>query len=151
MTQQEVIEKVKINNLFLYYHPEWNDNKVVVIEAVKANGLSLSYASKNLRNNKEIILESVKNDSMAAIYSLLEGYQTFDDIIEKEGEDFLFSCYKNNYAKTAIQVANHPNFNPNKEQMNYGLQHINSKIRKAYEIKKELLTNHQYKKSTPRP
>lgn len=36
---------------------------------------------------------AIRNNSRFCEYSLLEGYQNFDKIIEKEGEEFLFSCW----------------------------------------------------------
>ncbi len=42
---------------------------------------------------------AVKNDVDSCQYFLLKDYQTFDEIIEKEVESFLFSCWNNEYDK----------------------------------------------------
>ena len=38
------------------------DEKEVILQAVKENGVLLEWASKSLQDDKEVVLEAVKND-----------------------------------------------------------------------------------------
>ncbi len=51
----------------------------------------------------------------------MKGYQTFEEIIEREGEVFLFSCWNNQDCEKRIQVANHQNFLHTLEYIEIGL------------------------------
>ncbi len=53
--------------------------------------------------------------------SRLKGYQSFDEIVEKEVKHFFLSCWKNELVSIRIRVANHPNFIPTIEQIKIGL------------------------------
>jgi hypothetical protein len=50
---------------------DWSD-KEFILEAVKQNGYSLKYASKELKNDKEVVLEAVKQngDSLYSVKNL---------------------------------------------------------------------------------
>lgn len=43
-------------------------NKEVVLEAVKKNGMSLKFASKELQNDQEIVIEAVKQNGLSLKY-----------------------------------------------------------------------------------
>ena len=43
----------------------WFDREIIVLAAVKQNGLSLLYASKELQNDREIVLAAVNQNSCA--------------------------------------------------------------------------------------
>ena len=61
-----VLEVVKQNGLALQFASEkLQDDKNVVLEAVKQNGWALAYASENLRDDKDIVLEAVKQNEWA--------------------------------------------------------------------------------------
>jgi len=45
-----------------YASKDLQNDKEVVIKAVKQNGIALRYASKNLKNNKEVAIEAVKQN-----------------------------------------------------------------------------------------
>ena len=56
-----ILEAVKQNGNALKYASEDLRNDIdIVLEAVKENGVALVYASNNLKNNREIVLEAVK-------------------------------------------------------------------------------------------
>ena len=96
---------------------------------------ALYYASNELRNDKEIILAAIVNYSNACQFSLLEGYQDFNEIVEKEGEDFLFSCWNNRIGDTRLQVAQHCNFLPTQKQIGIGL--MDNYVRQIYQLRKD--------------
>ena len=48
------------------------------------DGRALQYASYWLKNDKKIVLAAVIDSSLACCHSLLKGYQTFGEIVEKE-------------------------------------------------------------------
>lgn len=117
MTKEEVlIEAIEDDTYygFLNNNSEWNNDKGIVLAAVQVNGISLQYSSKRIRNYKEVVIAAVKNNGMALNYtsdklkndkevilkditnnafscyhSLLKGYKNFDEIIDKELEEFL--------------------------------------------------------------
>ena len=115
MIKDESVIQTKENVQFLKEHQELSDDKNVVLAAVQQNGLALNFASDELKNDKEIVLMAVKKygialqfastelrkdkevvliavrkDIYACHYSLLEGYQTFDEIVEKEWRNSYF-------------------------------------------------------------
>ncbi len=55
---------------------------------------------------------------------LLKGYQSFEEILEKEGEVFLFSCWNSKDWEVRLEVANHQNFLPTLEQILIGMNSI---------------------------
>ncbi len=93
-----------------------NNNKEVVLAAVQ------QYASDLIKKDKNMCLMSIRNNDNACKFFLLEGYKSFNEIVEKEGEDFLFSCCNNQIWKIRLQVANHQNFLPTPEQIAIGLK-----------------------------
>ena len=162
MTKEEALIKVKEHYWFLRERPEWNNDKEVAVAAVQKNGWNLEYASNKLKNDKEIVLNAVqqwggalqfasdelKNDKdiiLTAVasdidacdYSLLEGYQNFDDIAEKEGETFLFSCWNSDDDAIRLRVANHPNFLPTLEQLEIGLEDEGDEVQEIYRLRKD--------------
>ncbi len=42
-----------------------NNNKEIVLAAVKKTGLALEFASENLKNDKEVVIAAVKQDGNA--------------------------------------------------------------------------------------
>ena len=65
--KEVVIEAIKRNGLALEFASDrLKDDKDIVIEAVKNNGFALEFASDRLKNDKEIVFNAVKNN----IYSL---------------------------------------------------------------------------------
>ncbi len=112
------------------------NDKEIVLAAVRQDGSTLYYASDELRQDKEVVLAATVNDVNACFYySLLEGYQDFDEIVEKEGEGFLLSCCNNKDYKTRLQVANHPNFLPTLEQIERGLKDKDEEINQVYQLR----------------
>ncbi len=97
-----------------YASDELRNDKDVVMAAVQKDGMALKYVSNELKNDKEIILTAVASDIDAGDYSLLEGYQNFFEIVEKEGEGFLFPCWNSEDWEIRLCVANHPNFRTNR-------------------------------------
>ncbi len=112
------------------------DDYDVVLAAVQEHGFALADASERLRSNKFIILTAIQSDIDACSESLLEGYQNFDEIVEKEGEDFLFACCNNVDLNVKLRVANHPNFLPTIEQIAIGLDDL-EKIKQIYEMRQD--------------
>ena len=122
----------------LYYaSDELRNDKEIVMAAIKQDGEVLEYASNELRKDKEFILQVVAISTYACKYSLLEGYKNFNEVVEKEGEEFLFSCWNNKEAKTRLQVANHPNFLPTEEQIEVGLKDQRVGVKEVYQLRKE--------------
>lgn len=98
--------------------------------AVQNNCTSIQDMSYKLKKDKEIILIEVKND-------ILECYKTFEEIVEKEGEEFLFSCWNNEEWQTRLQVANHPNFLPTLEQIEIGLKNWHGEVKEIYQLRQD--------------
>ena len=48
---------------------ELQNDKDIVMAAVKHSGNALEYASKNLKNDKEVVLEAVKSDERAMVFA----------------------------------------------------------------------------------
>ena len=64
-----VIEAVKQNGLLLYYAlDKFKIDKDVVLEAIKQNPLSFKYASMNIRGDKKIILTVLSNNGLMLKY-----------------------------------------------------------------------------------
>ena len=57
------------NGMNLQYNDEIQDNKELVLIAVKQNGMALEYASKELQNDKEVVMAAVKNNPEAIKYA----------------------------------------------------------------------------------
>lgn len=65
-----VIEVLKNNGLFLRYaHESFKNDPEIVLEAVKQCGISLSYASSNLKSNIDIVTAAVKSHPHALMYA----------------------------------------------------------------------------------
>ncbi len=139
MTREEVLVAAKKNWQFLRKNPEWNNDKEIVMASVKQFKWALEFASDELKNDKEIILAAIVNYSNACKWSLLEGYQDFNEIVEKEGEDFLFSCWDNKDVQIRMQVANHPDFIPTLEQIENKLNDNEdySFIKEIYQLRQD--------------
>ena len=127
------------NSLYhLYYlSPKLQDDEEVVMKSVAKLGENFQYASERLRSDKSIVLEAVRNYQFAYEHSLLYGYQYFNAIVKKEGEEFLFSCYKNRYYDLRLEVANHPNFLPTVEQIEQGLNDKDKDVQSVYQLRKD--------------
>lgn len=162
MTKEEAFKQIEKNNCeFILNHPEWNNDKEIVLIAVQQDGWALQYVSENMKNDKEIavlaiaqnpllfqflsynlrkdkeiILEVSKNRTLES-FSLLEGYQDFDEIVEREGEIFFLSCYNNVDNTIRVKVSNHPNFIPTAEQIEVGLNDKNVLVRQIYQLRKD--------------
>ncbi len=121
-----------------YASDELKNDKEVVMIAVQQNGSALYYASDKLKSDKEAVLAATVNNVNACFYfSLLEGYQDFDEIVEKESEGFLLSCCNNKDYKTRLQVANHHNFLPTLEQIEIGLKDWDEEVKNVYQLRKD--------------
>ncbi len=124
---------------FTQLSEELRMDKELCLIVVKVLDRLLDYASDELKKDNELISKSIINNSNACAFSLLEGYQDFDEIVEKEGEEFLFSCWNNRISETRLQVANHPNFLPTLEQVNVILQDENEQeiIKEVYNLRQD--------------
>lgn len=91
-----------------------------------------------LRSDRDIILKvGCKNMNLISHYSLLKGYQTFEEIVEKEGESFLFSCWNNEDRSANLIIANHQNFIPTIEQYKKVMEDFDIRLKRVFEIRKE--------------
>lgn len=132
------LETVKNGDYLPYLTRELQEDKEIVLAAVQHWGMALGSASDELRKDKEIVLTAVKNNAEACKKSLLEGYQNFDQIVKKEGEEFLFSCWNNYIFDVKLQVANHSNFLPTVEQIEAILQGNHEKyLKKVYYFRQD--------------
>ncbi len=88
--KQMVLEAVKQEGLaLLNASNELQNNKEVVLEAVKQEGMALEYASDELQNNKEIVIEAVKKDSLVLFFAS-ERLQDDKDVLNT-ARDYLMS------------------------------------------------------------
>ncbi len=115
------------------------NNINIIKTAINNNPMALQYAPIFARKDKVFILQAATLNDEACKFSLLEGYQTFDEIVEKEGEGFLFSCYKNDSIIIKLQVATHSNFIPTLDQLKYGLSlgFYDQPVRDIYQLRKD--------------
>ena len=73
-----MMEAVKADGQALYYaSKELRDDDEVVLQAVKKKGLIYKYASKRLRTVKEIAMEAIKQDKRAKEY--ISNEELFND------------------------------------------------------------------------
>jgi hypothetical protein len=82
-----------------------------VLEAVKNNGFSLTYASKGLKNNYEIVIEAVKNYGMSLVYAsheLQNNYEIVLEAVKNNGLSLKYASHvlKNNYEIVLEAVKN---------------------------------------------
>lgn len=98
---------------------------------------ALKWASRELKNNKEIIIKATANDTNACRFSLLDGYQNFDEILEKEGESFFFSCWNNRNWDITLEITNHINFLPTLDQIEFILKNTDNEITQIYRLRKD--------------
>ncbi len=103
---KEVVLAVVKNSGSLYYaSSELKNNKEVIIAAIQEYGCALKWSSNELKNDREFILQATKLNTNSCEHSLLKGYKTFEEIIDKEG--FLFSCWNNYNYDVRLRVAKH--------------------------------------------
>ncbi len=92
-SEQFTKEAIKKNGeVLLYMHPMFNekrfeDNKVLMLEAVSNNGASLEFVSKRLKGDKDIVLAAVKNYGLALKYS---------DLSLRNDEEIVLAAVSNN-------------------------------------------------------
>lgn len=113
------------------------DDKEIALEAILQDPCAFRYLSSRLKGDKNIILKVAKKDSSLLYHATLKGYQSFDEIVEKEGEAFFLSCWNNKDWKTRLQVAKHHNFLPTVEQIEIGLQDHSKEVSSVYELRKD--------------
>ncbi len=85
----------------------FRNDKEVVIEAVKQDGLTLYYASDDLQDDKEVVIEAVKQDGEALylasgrlqddkeVLNTARDFLMSDRYIGQIGEDFFFKAKEN--------------------------------------------------------
>ncbi len=74
-----VLEAVKQNGLALQFASEkLQDDKNVVLEAVKQYGRALRFASENLRDDKDIVMTAVQQNRYALMYASKELQEDYD-------------------------------------------------------------------------
>lgn len=100
-TKQEIIELIKNDKKSLIHFPEYQDNKEVVLEAVKKNGWNLDYASERLKADKEVVLEAIKQNGFTlycAADNLKDNEQMVLEATKQSGKnfDFISDRLKNN-------------------------------------------------------
>lgn len=68
----------------------------------------------------------------------MDGYHLcdFEKVIEKEGEDFLFSCWRNGELAIKLQVSNYQNFLPTAEQVEIGLNDEYKILKRSMNLEK---------------
>ncbi len=123
---------------FTYIDSFLKEDKSIVMQAIEIDGEILRTLSPSLRKDKDIVLTAIRSDSCACLYSLLEEYKDFNEVIKNEGESFLFSCWNNFNEDVKLQVANHPNFLPTQEQIETILedQYQSQEVKKVYQLRK---------------
>jgi hypothetical protein len=65
------LEIVKQNGWWTlrYASDDLKNNREIVLEAIKQNGLALEYASESFRNDKDVVLEAIKKCYHALCYA----------------------------------------------------------------------------------
>lgn len=116
---------------------EWKNNKELMAKAINYNYKAFSYVSDKLKKDKDLILAAARKDISCLSYSNLKGYKNITEIIDKEGEEFLLSCWNNEDGTIILQVANHPNYLPTIEQINVMLKHRWGKVVDAYKLRQD--------------
>ena len=98
-----IFEAVKNNGRTLKYtSKELQNNYDIVLEAVKNNGMSLEYASNELQNNYNIVFEAVKKNSFSLQYASNELKNNYDIVFEAVKKNYnvlKFASNNINYTK----------------------------------------------------
>jgi serine/threonine protein kinase len=85
-----VLEAVKQDGLFLVFASDkLKDDKDVVLEAVKQDGDSLVFASDKLKDDKDVVLEAVKQDGFSLNYASIKLKDDKDVVLEAVKQDGL--------------------------------------------------------------
>ena len=70
MEREKTLKAVKQNGLSLYYaSDELKNDKEIVLKAVQQYGIALQYASNELKNDKEVVLKAVQQNGFALTYA----------------------------------------------------------------------------------
>lgn len=135
---------------FLKKHPEWNNNKEVVLMTVQQDYMALRFASDELKNDKDIALAAIQKNYLALNYisdELLGNKELAIAAIQLDGNalqyfynklendaDLLFSFWNHKDWEIRLRVANHPKFIHTKEQIEIGIK--DSKTNSVYKKRK---------------
>lgn len=87
-----ILSAMKVNGSALDHVPHFQNDKMVVMNAVTQNGNALYYASDDLKNDEQVVMTAVKNYSLALIYasdSLRHNVEFVLKCIEEKGAPFL--------------------------------------------------------------
>lgn len=102
-----VLSMIKLDSSILYYTP-FKDDKNVVLTAVKYHGLSLRYASDELKSNKELVLAAVMRNGESIQYAS-EALQNDKDIalatVTNNGDSLRFLSMQLRRDKSIILAA----------------------------------------------
>lgn len=80
--REVILSAVKVDGQALYYAgKDLRNDKEIVLEAVTRKGLILKYASNKLRSDKEIAMAAVKQDKRALEYISSEELKKDNDIV----------------------------------------------------------------------
>lgn len=113
---------VQINGLIIQYvGKEIKKDKEISLLAVQQNGAALQYLFKKFKKDKEVILKAIQQNGDAFMFSKLNGYQSPQEIVEKEGYEWL-PCFLNsgNFLIRKFVIL-HPSFFPDKKTIEKGL------------------------------
>lgn len=107
LTKKQIIDAI-INDEITFQNilEEQLNDKEVVLELVKKNGLILYYASENLQNDKDVVLEAVKQNGFALIHASksLQSNKDLLECLEKKEFDNKWSSYYKSFYKEKIEL-----------------------------------------------
>lgn len=88
--RQEVLDVVREGTYIEFASPELRDDKELILEAVKNDGINLCWASDRLKNDKEIVLTAVEYDGKSLEFA--------SDELKDDKEFMMKACKINGYA-----------------------------------------------------
>lgn len=124
-----------LGNIFQYASDKLKGDKEFILELIKNNLNSLSSIDDHLKNDKEFALQVFRLDAGLVRYFTIPEYNSIEDILNDQGEEFLFSCFDNKSYNLRHFIAIHQNFTPTLEQMNKGLNDKNKEVREVFQLR----------------
>jgi uncharacterized membrane protein YqjE len=130
-----VLEAVKENGLLLEFtSSDLKKDKEIVTEAVKRNGFSFEHASENLKNDKEFVLQIVQINGFSVRYASEELRNNKEIVLEAVKQNGISLLFASQQLKEDKEIS----LQAIKDNM-YSIRHVSEELQKDKEILLEAL------------
>lgn len=126
------------NNVQLFHQLRRKNDEDLLIKMVKEDIDLSGLEIPEFHYSKRIVKSLVRLNSDLVSMSRIEGYQTMKDIVKKEGESFLFSCFPNTNKELNKKIMQNERFLPTVEQIEMGSHLQDKELQQIYMQNKEL-------------